>query len=107
VGVDHSDVCSNAMCFVGLRARSSEQQINAFPPDSISMISFSSGHSSWQTGQHSTPRWVKSALNFSNFVSQVRHDAGCIITIAPEESLHVRPRGSEMKPNGVELQAYG
>jgi hypothetical protein len=32
------------------------------------------------------------ALNFSNFVSQVRHDAGWIITIAPEESRHVTAR---------------
>ena len=40
-------------------------------------------------------------LIFSNFVSQVRHDAGCIITITPEESLHIRLRGSEMKPKNV------
>jgi hypothetical protein len=35
------------------------------------------------------PTAFHTLLNFSNFVSQVRHDAGWIITIAPEESLHV------------------
>ena len=35
---------------------------------------------------------VLNALIFSNFVSQVRHDLGWIITIAREESLHVTAR---------------